>query len=161
MKTAGRILAALLLMASVMVVGASSASADNQYHCGTNCDGCAVWTPSPHPPTPCPDGYWFVRGAYYLGGPCYSQGNWSQLAACTNQDFEIVNNGYACGGCDHINIYYAYNYQGAWACESLGDYWDNGSGPVAKVYFDHGAGKAGYGQTVWYNAASIKWVGSC
>lgn len=159
-----RVAAAFLLLVAtsvvVIVVGAGSASADTQWHCGSYCDGCNRINAPDTPNDGCPDGNWFVRTPTIATPNCWSQGNWAVLGSCENLSITYVNAGYVCSGCDHINIYWGRNYSGAWACESRLDEWDKGSGGVF-VHFDHGAGKSGYGQTVFNNAASIKWVGSC
>lgn len=150
-----RLLAAMLLASAALsaVLPTDAAFAGSQTHCGTHCN----------PPclnVGCPDGNLWVYGN--PSGPCTFWANESQWGACTNDDTLIVNEGVPCSGCDHVNIYYEYNYSGAHACISPGDLWqlDTSNSPVP-ILFNCCSGQAGYLQYVYHNAASSKWVGSC
>ncbi|GAB3959617.1 hypothetical protein [Micromonospora vulcania] len=77
---------------------------------------------------------------------------------CANQNTLFGNFGYRCSGCDWIRLYYS-NYNSAYFCVPPGYVYGQETTPG--LIFDKGFGKAGYGSTVWRNAASAQWSGPC
>jgi hypothetical protein len=104
----------------------------------------------------------FSGNAPYL----VSQSGAASGQSCANRDVLWQNLGTPCSGCDYIRIYWGSNYTGAWACETPYWYWSIAGlwGFAANnppITFSWGSGLSGYGQTVWNNAASMKWAGTC
>jgi hypothetical protein len=106
----------------------------------------------------CADGHFYA----FRGNPsvrCGWIGNAPTLGTCTNKNYEVANFGYRCSGCDWIRMYWGSSYTGAYICIPPGYIYSTYNAPGLR--FNRGAGLSGYGQTVWYNAASAKWTGPC
>ena len=86
------------------------------------------------------------------GGLCEWVGNAPTLGACTNKNYLVANFGYRCAGCDWIRLFWGSNYSGAYFCIPPGYVYGQPTSPGLR--FNKGAGRAGYGETIWYNTAS-------
>lgn len=93
------------------------------------------------------------------GGRCEWVGNAPTLGACTNKDYLVANFGYQCAGCDWIRLFWGSNYSGAYFCIPPGYVYGQATSPG--LTFNKGAGRKGFGETIWYNAASASWSGPC
>jgi hypothetical protein len=109
-------------------------------------------------PYACADGHFYAWNGNN-GDRCQWVGNAPTLGECTNTDYLIGNDGYRCSGCDWIRLYWGTYYTGAYFCIPPGYGYGQATSP--NLVFDKGDGLAGYGQTIWYNAASAKWSGPC
>ena len=109
------------------------------------------------------------NGNVYLvtnSGGCHFSGTVNSLGACSNNFYEVDNDGYNSVG--FVNLFYEPNLQGAYACIAPGSFWvqsghwAGSNGPP--VTFSRGTGaahQAGKGQSIWNNAASLQWVSRC
>lgn len=107
----------------------------------------------------CHDGY--IHAIDGANGDCQWLGNAPTWGRCTNAVEEVVNGGDPCNGCDRVNLYWGSDYTGAWACINPQVAWLDAGTTHATFTFDHGSGALGYGEAIWNNIASSKWVGSC
>jgi hypothetical protein len=106
----------------------------------------------------CANGYFYA----FRADPsvrCGWIGNAPTLGTCTNKNYEVANFGYRCSGCDWIRLYWGSYYTGSYICIPPEYIYSNYSAP--NLRFNRGAGLSGYGQSVWYNAASARWTGPC
>jgi hypothetical protein len=106
----------------------------------------------------CADGHFYA----FRGDPsvrCGWIGNAPTLGTCTNKNYEVANFGYRCSGCDWIRLYWGSYYTGAYICIPPGYIYSTYNAPGLR--FNRGSGLSGYGQSVWYNAASARWTGRC
>ncbi|WP_194922150.1 hypothetical protein [Catenulispora rubra] len=106
----------------------------------------------------CADGNFYAWNGHN-GSRCQWAGNAPNLGNCRNTDYLIANYGYPCAGCDWIHLFYSPNYSGAYFCLPPGYAYGQATSPG--LTFNKGAGRAGYGQSIWYNAASASWGAAC
>ena len=109
-------------------------------------------------PYACADGNFYAWNGN-TGGRCQWSGNAPTLGACRNTDYLVANYGYPCAGCDWIHLFYSPNYSGAYFCIPPGYAYGQPTSP--NLTFNRGAGRPGYGQSIWYNAASASWGAAC
>jgi hypothetical protein len=108
-------------------------------------------------PYACADGKFYVWSD--TGDRCEWVGDAPTLESCSNKNNIIANFGYQCSGCDWVRLYWGYDYTGAYFCIPPG--YAYGEGTIPNLVFDKGFGLPGYGQVLWYNAASAQWSGPC
>ena len=109
-------------------------------------------------PYACADGNFYAWNGHN-GSRCQWAGNAPDLGNCRNTDYLVANYGYPCAGCDWIHLYYSPNYSGAYFCIPPGYAYGQATSPG--LTFNKGAGRPGYGQSIWYNAASASWGAAC
>jgi hypothetical protein len=105
---------------------------------------------SASPNLSCPDTGWCIFLSTYYTGSWESGAVNEPLMPYRNQDESESNyRGW-------LRLYYSPNYAGAWVCI------DDGTDipDTSKYVFNNGAGKAGYGATLWNNVASLTWSSS-
>lgn len=110
-----------------------------------------------------------------IGGVCQYGGDSTNMVDqqygvvnCANKETVFENEGTACSGCDHVRLFWGDYYTGAYACITPGWYWNDRSYNNPSLPANHGAATfgylstaSGYGQSVWFNTASLEWVGGC
>jgi hypothetical protein len=104
-------------------------------------------------------GYFVVlaNGAVYRRqGNDYWWGYWA------NKNDSMHNDGYV-GGRDKVNVYWGTDFTGAYACMRPGDSWYARSTPGSyqTFFWTRNGDRRGLDESVWWNAASHRWVTYC
>lgn len=139
-----RMMVVLLLCAGGVAVAATPAQA-----AGNPCGGSSY---------ACADGHFYAFRSD-TGARCGWIGNAPTLGECTNRSDLVSNFGYKCAGCDWIRLYWGSSYTGAFICIPPGYVYGRPTSP--NLVFNKGSGLAGYGESIWNNAASARWTGAC
>ncbi|MFF5973300.1 hypothetical protein ACFY7C_17430 [Streptomyces sp. NPDC012769] len=147
MRRISTYLIALMALVGFAVLGTSSPAA-----------AAAAGNPCGGSPYACADGKFYAWNGDN-GSRCEWVGNAPTLGSCTNKNYLVGNYGYPCSGCDWIRLYWGSSYTGAYFCIPPGYGYGQATSP--NLTFNKGSGLAGYGESIWYNAASARWSGPC
>ncbi len=104
---------------------------------------------NPDAPT-CPSGWYCVfSGNTWNGEEIEQTGSVPNLSSLDfdNNDGSVING----SNSKYDRLYYSADYGGAWVCIPI----NSGYSDLGQYSFNNGSGKAGYGQTVGDNVASI------
>lgn len=103
------------------------------------------------------DGYVYAwTEPYRRGGQCRWLGNAATWGGCANNVGSVENRGYG-STLDDVRFYWGAYYEGASACLGRGDMWLDLS--IKRERFNEGV--IGYGEPLFNNIASHRWVSRC